>query len=112
MVIMRAKQQSKKTGPGERKLLGVKIRLSLIQQLKEYAESVDRPINYCAEKLMEYGLSHQYEYHQRRSANQPSQDLDKGWDAFLTMGATAVRGKRTDTSIRHDSYLYGPGKTK
>ena len=94
--------------PGDRKLLGVKIRRQVILELKEYAKFVGQPINYCAEKLMEYGLSHEYHFQRRmRSRDRHSRDRQKGWVAFLAMGKKAASGKVNDASVRHDSYLYG-----
>ena len=95
-----------------RKLLGVKVSRTLIKELRQYAEFVGQPINYCAEKLMEYGLSQDHEFqNETRSPGRLPHGSEKGWDAFVTMGKTAVPGKVADASFRHDRYLYG-GRTK
>ena len=94
-----------------RKLLGIKISKRIITELKQYARYVGHPINYCAEKLLEYALSGDHEFRaNKRSVRKAITDpgaVEKAWNAFMAMGKNATQGKSTDASIHHDRYLYG-----
>ena len=103
-------------GSGTKKLLGVKISKRVIKKLKQYAQYVGQPINYCAEKLLEYALLSDSEFQfskgdMRKPDGSPEND-EKAWEIFISMGKDAVTGKNTDISVHHDRYLYSKPERK
>jgi len=100
----------------EKTQFGAKISKRVLEKLKAYSEFVQQPINYCADRLLDYALENDLEfraYLKSKDGGAKGVTEEQAWKAFLVIGRTATKGQVTNGSTEHDKYLYGhKGKPK